>query len=169
MWNLQQYFFENGTNWQFITTWYVNFTPDFTLINELSQAFDSLKPMRFQGLHPWTPARRMRSSMDSEWYENLLWNYIKLQFNIITNTLRHIILKSMKVRTWSKGRLERLEWSCEFYPPELVSLDYWSGKTHELPGAPPSGPPSGVMPMTPPGDLRTSICSSNLNNTGTIT
>ena len=53
------------------------------------------------------------------WYENSLWNcikseLIKLQFNTVTNMLRHIIIKkrerkkSMKVRTWSKLRPKRL-------------------------------------------------------------
>ena len=41
---------EYGTNWEFITKLYVNFTSDFTLINGFSSAFESLKPMSFRGL-----------------------------------------------------------------------------------------------------------------------
>ena len=51
------------------------------------------------------------------------------------------MIKTKARKTW--------EWSCEFYPPKQVFLDFWSAKTNELPGAPPPGPQPGALPLDP--------------------
>ena len=89
-------FWENGTNWEFITKLHVNLTRDITLINGFSDSFWIAKTH--------ISDRGMESPVDSAWYENLSWNYIKsrlikLHINIITNMLRG---KSRNMRTFSK-------------------------------------------------------------------
>ena len=90
------------------------FYPRFALIKGFSYALESLKPMSYRGRSSRTTARGMESPVDSAWYENLLWNYIKsklikLQFNIVTNILRHYLkmhesedmIKTEARQTWS--------------------------------------------------------------------
>ena len=54
--------------------------------------------------------------------------------------LRNIIKKKKKKKHESED-MKELEWSCEFYPPKQVFLDFKSAKTPQF--------PRGVLPLDP--------------------
>ena len=93
--------------------------------------FESLKSMSFRG----PPDPRHLPGGWSFWWTvhgmriyceiNIKLKLIKLQFNIITNMLRHIIEKSMKARTWSKLRPERLGVIVWIFPSETGFLGFF--------------------------------------------
>ena len=103
-----------------------------------------LKPTSFRGRSP-RPLPGDGVSGGQCMDENLLWNYIKsklirLQFNIITNMLRHIIKKKYEIEDMIKTEA-RKTWSDHvnfaLRNVKQVFLDFKSATTRELPGRSP--------------------------------